>query len=146
MNSLGTIILETNVNPVLGGGTTPGWISGSPASLADGASVDCIFDLGPRWNEIDQIQVSIFSSVATSLSSIQFYSGDSTVVNTNRRLKDRNSIGPSTVFATVTTAQGPQQFGVMPMGRYFVARMTNTAAGGAQGATSKVTLALYPRI
>ena len=138
------IVMETDVGAVTAGGITHGWVSGTPANLADGATVDVLFDLGPLWQQYTQVQLSILSATATSLSSIQASSSDTTTKNTLRRLRTIDSTAVGTMFATITTVQGPQQVFVRPMGRYLFVTLTNTAAGGAQGATSKVVAAAYP--
>lgn len=138
-------VIETDVNPVTAGGLNPGWISGTPALLADGATVDVLFDLGPLWQQYTLLQVGVVSQTATSLSAIQAYSSDTPSKNPNRRLRSASeATNIATSFFTVTTSGGSQQFYTRVMGRYFVLAVTNTAAGGAQGAGAKVTVAGYP--
>lgn len=138
------IVMETDVGAVTAGGLNHGWVSGTPANLADGATVDVLFDLGPLWQQYAEVQMSINSSTATSLSSVQASSSDTTTKNTLRRLRTIDSTPVSTMFATISTVTGPQQVFLRPMGRYLFVTLTNTAAGGAQGATSKVAAAAYP--
>lgn len=138
------LVFETDVRPVTAGGLTPGWIAGSPANLADGASVDCRFDLGPDWAQYVLAQIIVLSVTATSLEGIQVTGSDTTTKNTSRRLRASDSTVFGTTFSTVTTAQGPQAAYVRPAGRYLTVAVTNTALGGVQGATAKITVALYP--
>jgi hypothetical protein len=138
-------VIETDVNPVAAGGLNPGWISGTPANLADGASADVLFDLGPLWLQYTLLQIVVLSVTATSLSAIQASSSDNTTRVAGRRVRTTSDTTPfATTFFTVTTSGGAQACFIRPMGRYLFLQVTNTAAGGAQGALAKVTVSGYP--
>ena len=138
------LVMETDVNPVAAG-NGPGWVSGTPANLADGASVVCVFDLGPDWGQYTVAQISTKSTVATSLSAVQVAGSDNTTWSDNRRCRSlTNASDAQTLYATVNTAGGAQQSLVKPSGRYLLVSITNTAAAGAQGASSKVAVTVYP--
>lgn len=138
------LVMETGVNQVPGG-TQAGWVSGNPAGLADGASVNVVFDLGPDWDQYPVIGLSVQPVGATSLSAISASGSDTVAFNFARRLAGAFTPGasPSTLYATITTGAGSAVIALRPMGRYVIVSMTNTAAGGVMGA-SKAVLATYP--
>lgn len=139
------VVMETDANPVSAGGGVAGWVSGSPAALADGAGATVVFDLGPDWQQYVVAQIVVLSTAAGgSLSAIQDYGSDTPGITSARRMKEALAAGSTTTFLTVTSAVGPQAHYVRPIGRYVVMSMTNTATFGAQGAGAKVTLAAYP--
>lgn len=136
--------METGVNPVVGGGPA-GWVSGNPAGLADGASVSCLFDLGPEWDQYLTVMLMFRPVGATSLSGVLATGRDDPVAatNVNRYLRD-DALGTATIlYATVQSANAGGVARVHPAGRYLVVTCINTAGSGAMGA-SKITLAAYP--
>jgi hypothetical protein len=141
-------VFETDVNQVAASNTTGGWISGTPANLADGGTALILFDLGPEWDQYCIASLMIRSVTATSLSNITASSRDDAVaaVNPSRYLRDDTLSGgsPSILFATVTSANAGGAVRLRPAGRYLVVFVTNTATGGVQGASAKVALSLYP--
>ena len=138
------LVMETGVNQVPGG-TQAGWVSGNPAGLGDGASVNVAFDLGPDWDQYPVIGLSVQPVGAISLSAVSASGSDTATFNFARRLGGAFTPGasPATMYATITTATGSAVIALRPMGRYVIVSMVNTAAGGAMGA-SKVVLAAYP--
>ena len=138
------LVMETGINQVPGGAQA-GWVSGNPAGLADGAIATVVFDLGPEWDQYPVAGLSVFAVGATSLSAVTVHGSDTTVSNSSRRLTGgfTPSASFSQIFATLNSVNGCQSIVIRPMGRYLIVQMTNTAAGGAMGA-SKVTLAAYP--
>jgi len=139
-------VFETDVAAVTAGAPgRGGWVSGSPANLAASGSVICVFDLGQDWHQYPNIQVSVSSTAPSSgLSGVQLYGSDNVTLNSARRLKESLVSGFSTIFASLTTANGAQQCFIKPMGRYLHVSLTNADATNAQGATAKVTVAAYP--
>lgn len=149
--ALPVIVAETDVGAVGSAATSSGgWVSGTPASLADGASATVIFDMGINWRHYGTVALSILSTTATSLSDIQVISADTAALPSpvTKRLKELNTPTSGTALAgslyVVTTANGSQSGLFRPMGRYVIVRCTNTAAGGVQGAGSKICFAAYP--
>lgn len=145
MLSLPVLLMETDAKPVTAGGKFAGWVSGTPAALADGASVTggVVFDLGPDWDQYASIMLSVQPVGATSLSAVAASGSDSAVVNLSRRLNSPASVSFNDAYATITTAGGGSSVPLRPMGRFVIVSMTNTALGGVMG-DSKVTLAAYP--
>ena len=138
------LVMETGVNQVPGG-TQAGWVSGNPAGLGDGASVNVAFDLGPDWDQYPVIGLSVQPVGAISLSAVSASGSDTATFNFARRLAGAFTPGAafSVLSATLTTIGGSAFIALRPMGRYVIVSMVNTAAGGAMGA-SKVVLAAYP--
>ena len=139
------LLMQTGVNAVAAGGPAAGWVSGTPANLADGATETTVFDLGPQWERYVLVQIIVYSTVATSLDTIYVTGSDTPAHNWARRLKELSHAATSVALGSATyvvTAIGAGLF--RPMGRYVVLRYTNTAAGGAQGSASAVNLAAYP--
>lgn len=138
------LVMETGINQVPGGAQA-GWVSGNPAGLADGATATVVFDLGPQWDQYPVIGLSVQPVGATGFSAVQAFGSDTTAVNSARRLTGGFSASgaPSALLASILSADGASSIALRPMGRYVVVQMTNTAAGGAMGA-SKATLAAYP--
>lgn len=138
------LVMETGVNPVPGG-TTAGWVSGNPSGLADGAIANCVFDLGPEWDQYPYVLVALQPVGATSFSAVTVSGSDTPANNYARRLPPgTTSAGVfNTFFATAISASGGVSATVRPIGRYVVVNVTNTAGSGAMGA-SKITLAAYP--
>ena len=138
------LVLETGANPVVGGGPA-GWVSGNPSGLADGATINAVFDLGPEWDQYPIIGLIVQPVGAASLSAVTPVGSDTPAYNSGRRLTAAYTSASnfSQVFATLVSANGATTIYVRPAGRYVVIAMTNTAGSGAMGA-SKVTLVAYP--
>ena len=137
-------LMHTGQNPVSPGASYDGgFVSGNPASLADGAQVTAVFDLGNNWDQWPVAQVSISPVGATSFTAIALYGSDTVTLDSARRLRSDATAGFSGLTGTITTSGGAQAALVRPMGRFLFVQATNTAAGGAMGA-SKITVALYP--
>ena len=136
------LVMETGINQVPGGAQA-GWVSGNPSGLADGASVTIVFDLGPDWDQYTTVALTVRPQGGTSLSSIQCTGNDTAVFTPYRRLKEALASGTGNTSFTINTSSDGLQFYIRPMGRYVMVNTTNTAGGGAMGA-SKVTLAAYP--
>jgi len=139
-----TLLMETDVGAVTAGAGRPGWVSGSIANLALSASVNCIFDLGPDWDQYVEVSVMISQSGSSSgLSAVQVFGSDTAAVNANRRQSAWQTAGFSAGSASVLASGGVQtgRFGVA--GRFLVVSATNADGVNAQGATSKITLAAY---
>jgi hypothetical protein len=141
-------VLETDVNQGVAGGLRPSWLSGTPANLADGAASVALFDLGPDWDQYTILTLIVRSTTAISLSAITASSRDDPVAaaNPSRYLREDclDAGGPSILSATVSTASVAGATRVRPSGRYLAVTFTNTAGGGAQGPSSKITVTAYP--
>lgn len=135
-------VFQTGAAPVAAG-QSGGWVSGTPANLIDGATVDVVFDLGPDWAMYTLVQLVYVSTAATSLDPVRPTFADTPVFNAARAPKDVATPGLGAASYQVTSAGGPQSSMHRIMGRYCVVRMTNTAAGGVQGAGSSVALAMF---
>lgn len=149
MIDLPVIVLETDVSAVPASGSTrPGWVSGTPAGLADGVTTTCVFDLGPNWDRYIRTQIAVFPQGATGMSAVQVSSSDTATINPARRLKEEGTptaqASLETGIYTVPSASAPRSGMFWPMGRYVHVQLTNTAGAGALGPTSKVILAAYP--
>jgi hypothetical protein len=138
------LVLETDVNPVVAGGRSAGWVTGTPALLADGASVNIIFDLGPDWDQYVIAAFNVRPQGGQSLSGIQCTGSNTVVPDTTRRLKEVGAGAPSNTNLTISTASDGNQFYVRPCGRFLTVTVTNTATFGAQTAASKVVATIFP--
>jgi hypothetical protein len=142
------VVLKTGVAPGTAGGTVPAWISGDPANLAAATTVDCIFDLGPNWSQLDEVQISLLPTTpSTGFSNVDATFSDSTTRDPSRRPP---SVGGSTGWATnfaasALSANGPVGLTMRPMGRFLHVNMTNADGAAALGATSSVTVSLHTR-
>ena len=145
--SIPVLVMETNGTPVVSGGDAAGWVSGTIANLAASTAAQCVFDLGPDWDQYQFCQV-IVSPVgpSTGLNSVGVFSSDTASLNTSRRLRDaQTSATPfSTTNVSLPTSSGTQAGYFRPAGRYMIVQATNSDATNAQGAAAKVTLAAYP--
>lgn len=139
------LVMESDVTPVVAGGASPGWVSGSLASLAASALAICIFDLGPNWDQYSLASITVLStSPSSGLSAVQVSGSATPTSQSSRRMKEAFSAVVGTIYAALTTAGGPQSFQVRPIGRFVVVVATNADATNAQGAASKIVLAAYP--
>lgn len=140
--SVPTLIMETDKNPVAGGGNQPGWVSGTPAGLAASGTVDIVFDLGPDWDQYRFVQISCAPAGPSSGSQLSGRGSDTTTATENRRLSYANSVNLTSVnnvaFSSSVTVV------VRPIGRYVIPRWTNTDGINVCGAASKCTIAAYP--
>jgi len=140
------LVMETDVRPVTAGGNTPGWVSGSIAALGLSASVNCLFDLGPEWNQYTSVNFCISPiGPSSGLSNVAAFGSDSTTINTSRRLgfAAANTVN-SSLTASMTVANGAVNMLVNPQGRFVFLQATNADGANALGATSKVTLTAFP--
>lgn len=144
MSSLPIKVFESGATAVPAGTPNGGWVSGNPAGMVDGATLDVVFDLGSRWDEYSAGQVTFASAAAGgSFSAIQVYASDTAVANTARRL--RSTSDPAVLSSISGTAPTGNAVSVhtRPMGRFIVVRVTNTATFGAQLASAKIVVAVY---
>ncbi|MGM9480297.1 hypothetical protein ACS5PN_03795 [Roseateles sp. NT4] len=120
-------------------------MSGSPASLAAGASVDCVFDLGPDWRQYTLVCVTVTSTApAAQFASVFMVGSDTTANNSSRRLGPAFSNAAGSWFVTTfTSASGAAEMHTRPKGRYLLVRINNEATNP-QGSASKVTLTAFP--
>lgn len=139
------LLMETGVNAVTALGTKPGWVSGDVASLAASASINCIFDLGPDFDQYVAVAIKVNPAGPSSgLSAVQVFGSDTAGVNANRRFKDISQPGPATINAAITVATGCSELWVRPHGRIVVVSVTNADGVNALGAGSKISLSAYP--
>lgn len=137
-------VFTSGSNAVTGGADSAGWVSGDIASLAASATVDVIFDLGPKWQHINWVMVSITPVTPSSgLSAVMMSGSDTAAFNATRRLQAVNSLSFGVISAALTSANGSQMLPVKPFGRFFIIRATNADASNAQGATAHATIATY---
>lgn len=146
INTNPTLFMETGVAAVAAvASPTPGWVSGNPASLALSASVNCIFDLGPKWDQYSIVNVGI-SPVGPSsgFSNISIASSATAALDSSRRLGYAFAAAAGNVLiASATVAAGAIQAVVRPLGRYLVVSVTNADGVNALGATAKVAVGAY---
>lgn len=142
------VVLKTGIAPGTANGPVPAWISGDPANLAAATNVDCIFDLGPNWVQLDEVQISVLPAApSTGLSNVDATFSDSTTRDPSRRPP---SVGGSTGWATnfassMLSANGTTGLTLRPMGRFLHVNMTNADGASAMGATTAVTVSLHTR-
>ena len=140
------LVMETGVAQVAGGAAA-GWVSGNPASLAASASVTCVFDLGPDWDQYVVLNV-VFSPVIPSsgASGLQLYGSDTTTQNGARKLASPASGNFATGWYTASapSSSGSTTAVVRPQGRYVHALMTNADVSNAMGPSTKISLFAYP--
>lgn len=138
-------IAETDADAVIAGGDHFGWVSGSISGLLAGQAATVVFDLGPLWFRYIIAAFCIQPQLpSTGLSAIQCSGSDIPAHSSSRRLKAVESSSPNTLYAGVTSAAGPQQVIVRPIGRYLIILVTNADPLNAQGTGAKITLAVYP--
>lgn len=143
VQQLDTLLMETGVGAVVAGAGPAGWVSGNPAGAAASTNVTVVFDMGSNWKKYGLLALIVLPNTF-DWTGFEVSGSDTVTFNGARRLKDQASVGLAALYvATVSNASGGQQVFLRAMGRYVVARFT-TAAGGAQGAAAKVTLAAYP--
>lgn len=145
MTRLPTLVMETDVDAVTAGGSTHGWVSGSPASLAASASFIAIFDLGPNWAQYGLVQAVVLpQGPSTGLVAVEFGSPSGTTWQPARRLATAFNSAISTTYQSMPSSTGAQSCTLRPLSRYLLVRGTNGDATNALGATSKITVAAYP--
>lgn len=140
------LVMDAGTNPVPGG-AAPGWVSGTPANLAAAASVACLFDLGPDWDQYATVQLAVRANGPSSGYSSVSASGRDTpvaVMNQSRYLREAGSSGFGILFASLTTANTAGVAVVRPSGRYVVVNLVNADASNAMGAAAGVTLTAFP--
>jgi len=136
--------METGVNAVTAGGAKAGWVSGDIASLALSATVDCIFDLGPDFDQYVTVSVKIAPiGPSSGTTACTVSSSDSVAANLNRRLRDPATAAGTMINAAVTVASGVGEFYARPHGRFLHVSITNADGVNALGATSKVSVSAY---
>lgn len=140
------LVMETDANPVPGG-AGPGWVTGSPASMAASATVAVLFDLGADWDQYATVQVTLRPlGPSSGFSGVSFSGRDTPVAAQNlvRSLREVSSSAFAITFASVTTANAAAVAMLRPFGRYVVVMVTNADAANATGAGSRVALAAFP--
>lgn len=141
------LVMETDRDPVIAGGNQAGWVSGSPAGLAASASLICIFDLGPNWDQYVMLDVGVYPQAPSiGMKNIAIRGGDTAAYNDRRRA---NIATPSVlkldaVYSTAPSANAAVSITVRPRGRYVFVNMDNSDAGAALGGQSLVTVIAYP--
>lgn len=136
-------LFSAGVGAVSGSGEA-GWVDGTIASLAASAAATVRFDLGEDWILFPFIRLHIsWVAPSTGTNNLQVYSGD-TLGALTRRIGFIDTDSISTVYATLSSANGPQTLDLRPMGRYLTITATNADAVNAVGATARVDLAQYP--
>lgn len=139
------LVMTTGVNQFSAGSQAFGWITGNPANLALSATVACIFDMGPAWDQYVELQV-IFSITgpSTGASGVTIGGNDTAAYNSNRRLAPVATPSLSAMYASISVASGPVSVLVRPAGRYIWTQLTNADAVNAFGASSAITCVAYP--
>ncbi len=139
--------METDVRPITAGGNTPGWVNGSAANMPPSGSITCLFDLGPEWDQYNLINLCVNPvGPSTGFSNVAASGSDTTTANTARRLGFYSfGAANSSLTASITTAGGPQNLLLNPMGRYVHVQLTNADAANAMGAATKVTLTAFSK-
>lgn len=130
---------------VAAGGSVAGWVSGNPANLAAGATVDVIFDLGPDWDQYGLFGILMSSKApATQYTSVQISSGPAPVYDDTLRVNYANSTGLNAAYITsATTANGAMEGLFRSKGRYVGVRFQNEATNP-QGAGASCKLSAWP--
>ena len=139
----------STLNPaVQPNGSTCGWISGTPASLAANATSQSIFDLGPNWDQYLRSTVIINSTAPSSgyINAQIFFGSTPSPAACNIRSRDslQGATGwnyLSSTAAQTTTAIGQISADVKNLGRYMMVQLTNADSTNAQGAGSFVFVA-----
>lgn len=141
------LVMQTGSNPVSGTDPSPGWVSGTPANLAAGATVAVLFDLGAEWDQYATLQLIIRpSGPSTGFAGINTSGRDDPVVAQNnlRFLRDISVTSTSIMYSSVTTASAAGAALLKPAGRYVVVQVTNADAANAVGSQAFLTLVAYP--
>jgi len=139
-------IFQTGVNAIqpnqpIGYG---GWVSGDVANLALSAAFAAVFDLGPDWQNVEEVTVMVnvaapstgFSNVATTFS-------DTPALENRRRPPTRATLGYSATFGTsILTTNGPVGATFPVAGRYLTVAGSNADAVNATGPASAIILAV----
>lgn len=139
------MMMRAGVSQVAAGGQLAGWVSGNPASMAAAATVDCVFDLGPDWDQYGLVSIVMVSTApAASYQGVAVSGGNTPAYDNALRMGFANSAGSGSIYVTnVTTTGGGNNVMVRPHGRYVIVKMTNDAANP-QGAGASVSLIAYP--
>jgi len=152
VNSDGTLrrppvlVMQTDKSAVAAG-AGPGWVSGSIANLAVAATVDCLFDLGPAWDQYVRLDVLIdpgtlnLTSTGTVMRPSMSADGVDWMrvgaVNGTAGFSINGSVGPLLGSAGIQFVQ------LRPHGRYLQCTVLGTTTN-ALGATARLRVVLYP--
>lgn len=141
------LVFETDLSAVTAPSRAGGWVSGSIANLAASAAVTCLFDLGPDWQQYNELVVAVKPAAPSSgLTGVMMTSRDDATAasNFNRQLGHRygSAANGNAISGAPTTSA---TWNVRPMGRYLTVVATNADAVNAQGAGAKLTVAAFPR-
>lgn len=138
------LLMQTDVAQVPGGAGA-GWVSGTPSGLAASATVNCVFDLGPDWDQYGVAAVGVLPiGPSSGMANVQAMGSDNTAPNPARRLKDMAVAGSANSSFAINTSSNGHTFHVRPFGRYLIVSVSNADAANALGAASKVSVAAYP--
>ena len=135
------IMISGSSQSVAGGQSASGWVSGDIASLAASATAIALFDIGPDWDQYHTITININPvGPSSGLSNIQFSGRDdpTLAIDPLRRMGPANSTAGQVYSGAVTTAGGPQQFVVRPVGRFVVVSATNADGANPVGAAAHI--------
>ena len=140
--------METGANQVAGGAAA-GWVSGNPASLAASASVTCVFDLGPEWDQYVMLSIAFFPVAPSSgAANLTVYGSDTATHNPARKMSSpatgNNGAAGGWFVASATSSSGSTAGVMRPQGRYVHAVMTNADGSNPMGGPAKITLFAYP--
>jgi hypothetical protein len=136
-------LMVTGVNPVAAGGAFGGWVSGSVSTLADGAFVTCVFDLGPQWQKLSLLQISVFAGVANGKIYVEPTFGSVPGYDAKLRGAHAFSASPSVAANNIVSADAVA-FTVRPMQRYCSSFAMNQTGGGvALAPTAQIAIKGY---
>lgn len=140
------IVMQTDLNPVTPNQLQAGWVSGSIASLAASATVDCIFDLGPDWDQYPILAVLVMQDgPSTGLNPVQILGSDTTTPDSRRRLSPAYAAGGNGASFSATMSTGAYvTMWVRPLGRFLTVRATNADGVNTAGVGSRVSVGMYP--
>lgn len=136
-----TIIMETGANQVSGGTDEYGWVSGDPSGLAASGAVLIVFDLGPYWDLLNILSLSVVVNGPTTGVNLAASARDdaTATLNTARRLGFAFA-GTNSLFSVTGLAPGSMNYVLRPQGRYVQLSFSNPDAANACGIGTKVTL------
>lgn len=137
------LAMQSGVNAVpLGGG--PGWVSGNIANLAIGGNANVIFDLGPNWDQYNEVAVDFNPGNGTSTGIVvqgDFSRDGATYL---RGGLANGATGNSAAFSgPLSGANGPQLCRWRNQGRYVRVNISGIATA-ALGAAAAITLTAHP--
>lgn len=135
-----TLVMESDSTPVTPGGDTPGWVSGSIASLAASVQVWITFYLGPQWDQYGGVTVGAIGNALSTGGGMSLYGSDDGTTNATRLI---HTVINSVQWTDLGNgAANEKVVHVRPAGRFVRAQWTNGAT--AQPAAARLRLIAFP--